>query len=180
AILGESRAAYATAEQSAWLEVRTAWLAVEGAGRRLDLTALTVASAEENLRLANGLFEAGEKFTSVELADATQALAAVRAARAEGIEGVAASGTVQPVQLVQVGTQISGTIEKLLADFNSKVKAGQTVAVLDARRLASVVAQDQAALAKANADVIRVEAVVAQANAEVGRAKAAVAQAKAD
>src|SRR5439155_2285262 len=82
--------------------------------------------------------------------------------RGEVIEGVAASGTVQPVQLVQVGTQISGTIEKLLADFNSKVKAGQTVAVLDARRLGSVVAQGEAALAKANVDGVRGAAVLAQ------------------
>src|SRR5262249_19131858 len=46
-----------------------------------------------------------------------------KAERSEVVEGVQASGTVQPVLLVQVGTQVSGVIEKLFADFNSKVKA---------------------------------------------------------
>src|SRR5258706_237929 len=69
--------------------------------------------------------------------------------RGELIEGVAASGTVQPVVLVQVGTQISGAIEKLFADFNSQVKAGQTIAPLDSRRLAAQVTSDEAAVARA-------------------------------
>jgi pyruvate/2-oxoglutarate dehydrogenase complex dihydrolipoamide acyltransferase (E2) component len=43
--------------------------------------------------------------------------------------GVAASGTVQARRLVQVGTQVSGVIEKLFVDFNSKVTAGQTIAL---------------------------------------------------
>ena len=72
--------------------------------------------------------------------------------RGEVVEGVAASGTVQPVELIQVGTQISGTIQKLFADFNSKVTANQPIALLDARRLESQVAQDEASLAKARAE----------------------------
>src|SRR5262245_64571111 len=68
--------------------------------------------------------------------------------RGEIVEGVAASGAIQPVVLVQVGTQISGVIESLAADFNSKVKAGQVIARLDSRRLAAQVAQDDAAVAK--------------------------------
>jgi len=68
-----------------------------------------------------------------------------RVDRGEVIQGEAASGTVEPVELIQVGTQISGAIEKLFVDFNSKVKAGQVIALLDSRRLASQVAQDEAA-----------------------------------
>src|SRR6185503_10358000 len=100
--------------------------------------------------------------------------------RGEVIEGIQASGTVQPVQLVQVGTQISGVIEKLNADFNSKVTAGQTIAVLDTRRLESQIAQDEASVARAKADVERVRAVVLQSRSDIGKAQASVTQAKAD
>src|SRR6185503_12183724 len=41
---------------------------------------------------------------------------------------VTATGAVQPVTQVQVGTQVTGTIEKLNADFNTRVKAGQVIA----------------------------------------------------
>jgi HlyD family secretion protein len=100
--------------------------------------------------------------------------------RGEIIEGVAASGTVQPVVLVQVGTQISGVIEKLFADFNSQVKAGQTIALLDSRRLATQVAADEAAVSRAKADVERMKAAVLQARADVVRTRAQAAQARAD
>jgi HlyD family secretion protein len=100
--------------------------------------------------------------------------------RGEVIEGVAASGTVQPVVLVQVGTQISGVIEKLFVDFNSEVKEGQTIALLDARRLAAQVAGDEAAVDRAKADLERVKAVVAQAQADLGKFTAQGAQARAD
>jgi HlyD family secretion protein len=100
--------------------------------------------------------------------------------RGEVVEGVLASGTVQPVVLVQVGTQVSGVIEKLLVDFNSKVSAGQTIALLDSRRLAAQVTQDEAAVARAKADLERVKAASLQAKADVDRTKAANDQAKAD
>ena len=100
--------------------------------------------------------------------------------RGEVVEGVAASGTVQPVVLVQVGTQISGVIEKLFADFNSRVTAGQTIAVLDSRRLALQVAQDEASLARARADVERVKAAQAQARADADRVRASLGQTRAD
>ena len=44
---------------------------------------------------------------------------------------VAASGAVNPVALVTVGTQVSGQISELLVDFNSEVKAGQLLARID-------------------------------------------------
>jgi HlyD family secretion protein len=100
--------------------------------------------------------------------------------RGEVIEGVTASGTVQPVVLVQVGTQISGAIEKLFADFNSQVKAGQTIALLDARRLAAQVASDDAAVARAQADLVRLNAAVKQSQAEVERIQAQLTQAERD
>src|ERR1700760_4516123 len=46
-------------------------------------------------------------------------------------KSVTATGTVQPVDTVAVGSQVSGTIKVLNADFNSKVKKGQLLAELD-------------------------------------------------
>ena len=64
-----ARAQYAKLEQAAWLEARTAWIALLDARERIALTALTVKSGEENLRLAQGRFDAGLA-TSVDLTDA--------------------------------------------------------------------------------------------------------------
>src|SRR5438045_7532792 len=46
-------------------------------------------------------------------------------------QAVTATGTLNPVQNVQVGSQVSGNIQKLFADFNSTVKAGQVIAQID-------------------------------------------------
>ncbi len=76
--LKAARADRALAEQQAWLDTRSAFLAVEDAKRRVELTGLVVRSAEENVRLALGRFEVG-KGTTVELTDAQQALTKARA-----------------------------------------------------------------------------------------------------
>jgi HlyD family secretion protein len=103
-----------------------------------------------------------------------------KAERGEVIEGVQASGAVQPVLLVQVGTQVSGVIEKLFADFNSKVKAGQTIALLDTRRLEAQVSQDEALIARSKADLDRMKAVVEQSRSDVDHAKATLEQSRAE
>jgi outer membrane protein TolC len=77
ASLRSARTERTLVEQQVWLVLRTAWLAMEDARRRLDLTALAVKSAEQNLELAQGRFDVG-KGTSVELTDAQQALALAR------------------------------------------------------------------------------------------------------
>src|ERR1044071_1845260 len=46
-------------------------------------------------------------------------------------QAVTATGTLNPVQNVQVGSQVSGNIQNLFADFNSVVKAGQVIAQID-------------------------------------------------
>jgi outer membrane protein TolC len=78
ASLRGSRAALASIEQLAWLDVRSAWLAMQDARRRLDVTTLNVRNAEENVTLAQGRFDVG-KGTTVELTDARQALVKARA-----------------------------------------------------------------------------------------------------
>ncbi len=64
---------------------------------------------------------------------------------------VSANGTLNPVVLVNVGTQVSGTVKKLHADFNDRVKAGQVLLELDPALLQAQVKQDEANLASTRA-----------------------------
>ncbi len=64
---------------------------------------------------------------------------------------VSANGTLNPVVLVNVGTQVSGTVKKLRADFNDRVTAGQVLLELDPALLEAQVRQDEAALANIRA-----------------------------
>ncbi len=64
---------------------------------------------------------------------------------------VASTGTLQAVVTVQVGSQVSGTIEKLFADFNTKVKAGQVVVQLNQDKFKAAVDQTRANLLAAQA-----------------------------
>ena len=73
--------------------------------------------------------------------------------RGDVIDAVAATGTLQAVTTVQVGSQVSGNISWLGADFNSIVKKGQVVAKLDPALFQASVDQSKANLLKATADV---------------------------
>ena len=64
---------------------------------------------------------------------------------------VSANGTLNPVVLVSVGTQVSGTVKKLHVDYNDKVAAGQILLELDPSLLQAQVRQDEANLANARA-----------------------------
>src|ERR1700736_2613500 len=64
---------------------------------------------------------------------------------------VTATGTLNPVVNVQVGSQVSGNIQTLFADFNSEVKAGQTVAQIDPALFQATVTQAEGDLASAQA-----------------------------
>jgi HlyD family secretion protein len=59
-------------------------------------------------------------------------------------QAVTATGTLNPVVNVQVGSQVSGNIAKLFADFNSQVKAGQVVAQIDPALFQATVTQARA------------------------------------
>jgi HlyD family secretion protein len=92
---------------------------------------------------------------------------------------VNATGVVNAVTTVQVGSQVSGTIQKLFVDFNSPVKEGDIIAQIDPALLSTKVAQGRANVASALAAVqvaqattINAKAAVetAQANAESARA----------
>ena len=86
---------------------------------------------------------------------------------------VEATGTINAVTTVQVGSQVSGTIAKLSADFNSHVKKGQVIAEIDPSIFQGNVLQ-------AKADLENARANLAAARANLEKAKATAVQAKAD
>ena len=90
---------------------------------------------------------------------------------------VTATGTLQAVTTVQVGSQASGTISALNADFNSRVKKGQVIAQLDPSTLQAQVQQARANLEQARAGLVQARAAVAQSRAGVTDAQAKTAAA---
>ena len=86
---------------------------------------------------------------------------------------VEATGTINAVITVQVGSQVSGTISHLYVDFNSRVKKGQVIAQIDP-------ALFQGAVLQANADLANARANLAAAKANLEKAKATAVQARAD
>jgi HlyD family secretion protein len=78
--------------------------------------------------------------------------------RGDIVQAISANGTLNPVVLVNVGTQISGTIQKLHADFNDRVNAGQVLAELDPSLLNAQLKQDRATLEVAQANLKLAEA----------------------
>jgi len=86
---------------------------------------------------------------------------------------VQATGTINAVTTVQVGSQASGTISKLNVDFNSRVHKGEVIAELDPSLF-------QGALLQAQADLQNSRATLASSQADVTKAEAAAAQTKAD
>ena len=69
------------------------------------------------------------------------------------VTSVTATGTIEPVTSVDVGTQVSGIVSKLYVDYNSEVKAGQVIAELDRTNLLSELESAQANLRSAESDL---------------------------
>ncbi len=86
---------------------------------------------------------------------------------------VEATGTINAVTTVQVGSQVSGTVSRLYADFNSRVKRGQVIAQIDPSLF-------QGSLLQAKADLANARASVATANANLQKALALQIQTTAD
>ena len=76
-----------------------------------------------------------------------------KVSRGDVVVQVRATGTINPVRTVQVGSQVSGTIARLYADFNSVVKAGQVIAVIDSTFLYASVKEAEANLERDLAQV---------------------------
>jgi HlyD family secretion protein len=83
---------------------------------------------------------------------------------------VNSTGTVKPALSVSVGAFTSGPIKEVLVDFNSKVKKGDTLALIDPRLTKAVVDRDMAFLKTQEAEQIRADALLELANNNLARA----------
>jgi HlyD family secretion protein len=82
---------------------------------------------------------------------------------------VTANGTLQPTRSVSIGSELSGTVRRVLVDINAKVKKGQTLVELDTAKLSDQVTRSRAALAVAQAALAQATATVKESRASVTR-----------
>jgi HlyD family secretion protein len=82
---------------------------------------------------------------------------------------VTATGSVQPTNKVDISTELSGTVRRVLVDHNSPVEAGEVLAELDTDRLEAAVASARARLAAARAQVAEAEATIEEVLGEYER-----------
>ena len=92
------------------------------------------------------------------------------------VQTVSASGVIEALVTVEVGSQISGQIKSITADFNDRVKAGQVLAELDPQTYESRLRLGQADVAAGEAAVRQAEAQAQQARQELSRRKSLAAQ----
>ena len=91
--------------------------------------------------------------------------------RGDVVDTVGATGTLQAVTTVQVGTQVSGTLQALYADFNSLVRKGQVLARLDPSLFQTQIEQARANLIRAQADLDRLKVSLEDARTKLARAQ---------
>jgi HlyD family secretion protein len=91
--------------------------------------------------------------------------------RGDVVEAVQATGTLQAVKTVNVGTQVSGVVQNLYADFNDIVKKGQVIARLDPSLINVAIEQREASVTRANADLERLRVSLTDAERKFEQAK---------
>jgi HlyD family secretion protein len=84
---------------------------------------------------------------------------------------VTATGVLEPVTQVNVGTEISGIIETVAVDYNDRVRVGQVLATVNTDRLTAQAQQAKASLDSAKADVLNADAAVEDTRRAAGRAR---------
>jgi HlyD family secretion protein len=82
---------------------------------------------------------------------------------------VAANGTIVPTRVVNIGSELSGTVKQVLVDVNDRVKKGQVLVELDTAKLADQVTRSRAALAAARAQLAQGTATLKEAQAALAR-----------
>src|SRR5574344_1545796 len=82
---------------------------------------------------------------------------------------VSANGTLQPTRTVNVGSELSGTVRKVLVDVNDQVKKGQVLVELDTDKLNAQLGRSRAALASAQARLTQSQASLREAEANLQR-----------
>ena len=91
-------------------------------------------------------------FFSANAENAAGALVSTKVVQTTISTTISATGTLEPVDQVEVGTQVSGDIAKINVDFNSKVKKGQVIAELDKSKLKATLTQAEIAFRSAETD----------------------------
>lgn len=89
--------------------------------------------------------------------------------RGDLVVTVTATGTLEPTNQVDVGSELSGIVKEVLVDDNDMVKVGQVLARLDTTKLTSQVVKSRAALKSAEAKVLQARATEREAKAELAR-----------
>ena len=84
---------------------------------------------------------------------------------------VTANGTLQPTRTVNIGSELSGTVTRVLVDVNDRVKKGQVLIELDTAKLADQVARSRATVASAIAKVAQTVATLKESQANLARLK---------
>lgn len=82
---------------------------------------------------------------------------------------VSATGTLEPINEVEVGIEVSGTVQSVEVDYNDHVKVGQVLARLDTSKLEAQTLQSEAALKSAHAKLLQAQATVKEAHAQMAR-----------
>ena len=100
----------------------------------------------------------------------------VTVARGSIVDTVGATGSLEAVTTVQVGTEVSGTVLQLYADFNSIVRRGDVIARLDPSLFETQTAQLRANLLRAEADLERLHVSIDDAKVKLARAEDLAAQ----
>ena len=103
--------------------------------------------------------------------DPAPTITTAKITRGDIAETVGATGTLQAVTTVQVGTQVSGTILELNADFNSLVRKGQVLARLDPSLFQTQIEQARANLTRAQADLERLRVSLEDTQTKLRRAQ---------
>lgn len=92
-----------------------------------------------------------------------------KAARGDLVVTVSATGTLQPLNEVEVGSELSGIIRTVEADYNDRVRKGQVLARLDTEKLEAKVLQSRATLQTARAKLMEAEATLAESESTLKR-----------
>ena len=123
------------------------------------------------LLLLTGLVLSAGLYTYLRQPDSVPEVRTATVSTGDVIDSVGATGILEAVTTVQVGSQVSGKIQELYADFNSIVRAGEVIARLDPSLFETQVEQSKANLIRAQADVERLAIAVDDAETRLARAE---------
>ncbi len=116
-------------------------------------------------------FGGGAGFYYANRPEKTPDVRTAQVTRGNILDVVAATGTLEAVTTVEVGTQVGGIVQELYADFNDIVKKGQVVARLDPTLLQTQIEQQRANVIRSEADLERLKVSLADAKQKLDRAR---------